>query len=147
MENYFFCKYGGIAPKCSDCKRNHINSEYKTEEIKTWYGPFHNASVTYCEGYIGINEQNKTPTNSDISIEFIKKYQECRKSGISEDVAILAALHDLSDYKDKQWLEKAQKAYVNTYRNSDTSSYVELVLEDSPIKFKETEKVDVIIIK
>lgn len=41
MEAYFYCKYGGIEPICSDCKRNHKNSSYKTEEIKTWFTPIH----------------------------------------------------------------------------------------------------------
>ena len=39
MEAYFYCKYGGIKPICSDCKRNHLNSEYKTSDIKTWFTP------------------------------------------------------------------------------------------------------------
>lgn len=38
-EPYFYCKYGGIIPLCSDCKRNHNNSPFKTEEITTWYAP------------------------------------------------------------------------------------------------------------
>jgi len=36
---YFYCKYGGTMPLCSDCIRNHNNSSFKTEEISTWYDP------------------------------------------------------------------------------------------------------------
>ena len=36
---YFYCKYGGTMPLCSDCIRNHNNSSFKTEEIATWYAP------------------------------------------------------------------------------------------------------------
>ena len=85
--------------------------------------------------------------NADLALEFLKKCQECRNKGVPNDMAILAVLHDLADWKDKEWSEKSQKAYVNTYENYDNTSYVELVIEDSPTKFKEKETVKVIVIK
>ena len=84
--------------------------------------------------------------NADLSLDFLKKCQKCRENGVPNDMAILAALHDIADYKDKEWLEKSQNAYVNTYDNSNGESYVELVIDDSPTKFKEAETVKVIVI-
>lgn len=57
MEPYFYCKYGGIGPICSDCKRNHINSPYKTSDITTWLSPNHiRTNGTGCTDYIPIKE-------------------------------------------------------------------------------------------
>lgn len=55
-KSYFYCKYGGIIPICSDCKRNHNNSSFKTEEIITWFVP--SKSSKYCIDYIQ-QEQSK----------------------------------------------------------------------------------------
>ncbi len=49
-ELYFYCKYGGTIPLCSDCKRNHNNSSFKTEEITTWYAPSN--GTKHCIDYI-----------------------------------------------------------------------------------------------
>lgn len=49
-EPYFYCKYGGTIPLCSDCKRNHSNSSFKTEEITTWYAPSN--GTKHCADYI-----------------------------------------------------------------------------------------------
>lgn len=57
MEPYFYCKYGGIGPICSDCKRNHANSPYKTCDITTWLSPNHiKTNGTGCTDYIPIKE-------------------------------------------------------------------------------------------
>lgn len=61
-EPYFYCKHGGIMPLCSDCKRNHINSSFKAEEITTWYLP--SAGTKRCMDYIQ-QEQPSIPTNID----------------------------------------------------------------------------------
>ena len=50
-EDYFYCKYGGTRPLCSDCKRNHSNSPYTTDDIKTWYCPL-NLGTKQCSDYI-----------------------------------------------------------------------------------------------
>lgn len=55
-EPYFYCKYGGVIPLCSDCKRNHRNSSFKTKEITTWFAP--SKSSKYCIDYIQ-QEQKK----------------------------------------------------------------------------------------
>ena len=47
--------------------------------------------------------------NADLSLEFLKKCQRCRENGVPNDMTILAALHDMADYKDKEWTEKLQK--------------------------------------
>lgn len=49
---FYFCIYGGIAPICSDCSRNHINSVFRTEDISNWYNPDHNSNFKKCYGYI-----------------------------------------------------------------------------------------------
>lgn len=49
-EPYFYCKYGGTMPLCSDCKRNHNNSSFKTKEITTWYAPSN--GTKHCADYI-----------------------------------------------------------------------------------------------
>lgn len=49
-EPYFYCKYGGTMSLCTDCKRNHNNSSFKTEEITTWYAP--SKGTKQCIDYI-----------------------------------------------------------------------------------------------
>lgn len=39
--------------------------------------------------------------NSDLSLGFLKKCQKCRENGVPNDMAILAALQDLADWKDQ----------------------------------------------
>lgn len=39
--------------------------------------------------------------NSDLSLDFLKKCQKCRENGVPNDMAILAALQDLADWKDQ----------------------------------------------
>lgn len=63
VEPYFYCKYGGIMPLCSDCKRNHNNSPFKTEEITTWYAPSN--GTKHCIDYIQ-QEQPKVDLEKEI---------------------------------------------------------------------------------
>lgn len=59
MEAYFYCKYGGIHPICSNCKRNHLNSQYDTKDIKTWLTPTHmKTNGKECTDYIAIEQNN-----------------------------------------------------------------------------------------
>lgn len=51
-EPFFYCKFGGIGPICSDCKRNHINSVFATEEITTWFQPRSFGNGKRCDDYI-----------------------------------------------------------------------------------------------
>lgn len=72
MEQYFYCKYGGIGPICSDCKRNPVNSPYKTCDIATWLNPSYiKTNGTGCTDYIPIKEP--TMVNKQ---EFIEKAVE-----------------------------------------------------------------------
>ena len=57
---YFYCKYGGTIPLCSDCKRNHYNSSFKTEEITTWYAPSNGSK--HCIDYI---QKEQKPVDYD----------------------------------------------------------------------------------
>lgn len=68
MEQYFYCKYSGIGPICSDCKRNPVNSPYKTSNIGTWLNPSIKTDGTGCTDYIPIKEP--TMVNKQ---EFIEK--------------------------------------------------------------------------
>lgn len=47
----------------------------------------------------------------------------------------------------EEMMKDAAEAFVNTYENTDDSNYVEFVTEQSPYKFKETEKCKLIIVK
>ena len=51
---YFYCKYGGTMPKCSDCQRNHSNSNLKTNEISTWFAPTFKGTKK-CSDYIKLD--------------------------------------------------------------------------------------------
>ena len=46
-----------------------------------------------------------------------------------------------------EMMKDAVDAFVNTYENTDVVNYVEFVTEQSPYKFKETDKVKIIIVK
>lgn len=85
--------------------------------------------------------------NKDLSLEFVKKYQECRKKGVPEDCAILAVLHDLAEYKDAQYEHQSVIAHVNTYENVGEESYVEFVVEWPIAKYKEKETVRIMVLE
>ena len=73
MEPYFYCKYSGIGVICSDCKRNPINSPYKTSNIGTWLNPSYiKTNGTGCTDYIPIKEP--TMVNKQEFIEKAKKW-------------------------------------------------------------------------
>lgn len=69
-EPYFYCKYGGTIPLCSDCKRNHSNSSFKTEEITTWYVPSN--GTKHCIDYI---QQEQPEIDLEKFTEKIKTFQ------------------------------------------------------------------------
>lgn len=52
-----------------------------------------------------------------------------------------------AEWQKKQMMKDAVDAFVNTYENTDDSNYVEFVTEQSPYKFKKTEKCKLIIVK
>jgi len=66
-EPYFYCKYSDTMPLCSDCKRNHNNSPFKTEEITTWYAPSN--GTKRCIDYI---QQEQPEVDLEKEIELIK---------------------------------------------------------------------------
>lgn len=39
--------------------------------------------------------------NKELSLEFVKEYKKCRESGVPEEIAVLAVLDDLADWKDQ----------------------------------------------
>lgn len=73
-------------------------------------------------------------------MEFLKKCQKCRESGVPNDMAILAALQDLADWKDAHpskdmvrvddvynWIEQHASEYVgrSEYMASDFRKFME----------------------
>ena len=64
-EPFYYCTYGGIAPICSDCSRNHINSVFRTEDIENWYNPDHNAKFSVCYGYVKTKSYETTTNQSE----------------------------------------------------------------------------------
>lgn len=64
--------------------------------------------------------------NSDLSLEFLKKCQKCRENGVPNDMAILAALQDLADYKDqhpKKGFWDEQKVITWLQDNADSYTW------------------------
>lgn len=74
-EPYFYCKYGGIISLCSDCKRNHCNSSFKTEEITTWYDPSN--SNKQCIDYI----QQKPTWSEEDDLNLNQAIHVCHQYG------------------------------------------------------------------
>ena len=62
---------------------------------------------------------------------------------LAEDHAMLAGMNRMKE----EMMKDAVEAFVNIYENTDDSNYVEFVTEQSPYKFKETEKCKIIIVK
>lgn len=92
MEPYFYCKYGGIGPICSDCKRNHANSPYKTCDITTWLSPNHiKTNGRGCTDYIPIKEPNMVNKQ-----EFIEKACKWMKENI--DLVAMDTVNARSGY-------------------------------------------------
>ena len=50
ISEYFYCKYGGCIPLCSDCERNHNNSHFNTEDIENWFVP--QKGTKQCKDYM-----------------------------------------------------------------------------------------------
>jgi len=74
-EPYFYCKYGGTTPLCSDCKRNHINSPFKTEEITTWYIP--TKGTKQCTDYIACLEkqvESQSIEGTFVNVDDVREY-------------------------------------------------------------------------
>lgn len=92
MEQYFYCKYGGIGPICSDCKRNPVNSPYKPSTIGTWLLPNHiKTNGSGCTDYIPIKES--TMVNKQ---EFIEKTLKWLKSHIKLEIVAYSDVWDTS---------------------------------------------------
>lgn len=105
MEPYFYCTYGGIRPICSDCKRNHINSPYKTSDITTWLSPSYvKIDGTTCSDYISIKES--TMVNKQ---EFIEKAKEWLNMNII-DYIVEGSREGISLEDKKQLIEDFSKA-------------------------------------
>lgn len=86
------------------------------------------------------NEKLQSMNNADLAMEFLKKCQKCRENGVPNDMAILAALHDLADWKDahpskglvrvedaSDWIDEHFDEYIgrSDYMASDFRKYLE----------------------
>lgn len=71
------------------------------------------------------DEKLESMNNGDLAMEFLKTCQKCRETGVPNDMAILAALHDLADWKDahpskgvvmvedvSNWIEEHASDYI-----------------------------------
>lgn len=105
MEQYFYCKYGGIGPICSDCKRNHANSPYKTSNIGTWINPSIKTDGTGCTDYIPIKES--TMVNKQ---EFIEKACEVLDS--------MLYMRDCGDYDCVATAYDDVEDFINEFKKS-----------------------------
>lgn len=72
-EPFFYCKCAGIMPVCSDCKRNLLNSSFKTEDVQNWLDPA-NRGTKQCGAHIPMNESEK-PMQEGLEEEY-KDYVE-----------------------------------------------------------------------
>lgn len=85
------------------------------------------------------DEKLQSMNNGDLVMEFLKKCQKCRETGVPNDMAILAALHDLADWKDAHpskdmvrvedaynWIEQHASDYVgrSEYMASDFREFM-----------------------
>ena len=75
-EPFFYCKYGGIMPKCSDCKRNHSNSKYKTEDIENWFSPSERGTKQ-CSEYIPLQKSEKPMNQDGLEKEIDRVWKQC----------------------------------------------------------------------
>lgn len=76
---YFYCKYEGVMPLCSDCKRNHLNSKYETEEIETWMVPALRCTKR-CFSYIQQKPIRWSEEDEIILNKIIQDYKAASKS-------------------------------------------------------------------
>jgi predicted metal-dependent hydrolase len=121
------------------CKKGAEWQKQKDEEL------FSKDTWTYIEeNYPNITEEEKLRLY-DISIKSRLAGAETFKKHMKETLQTEyeKGLFDMRE----EMMKDAVDAFVNTYENSDDSNYVEFVTEQSPYKFKETEKCKIIIVK
>lgn len=106
MKQYFYCEYDGIGPICSDCKRNHANSPYKTSDITTWLSPNHiKTNGSGCTDYVPINEPIMVNKQ-----EFIEKACEVLNS--------MLYMRDYLDYDCVATTHNTVEEFINEFKKS-----------------------------
>ena len=71
---YFYCKYGGILPTCSDCKRNLLNSRISKEQVQGWLSP--DTHSKRCNSKIQLEEKSEKPMAPELTDEQLDKEVE-----------------------------------------------------------------------
>lgn len=69
--------------------------------------------------------------NSDLSLDFLKECQKCRENGVPNDMAILAALQDLADWKDQHprkglWDSEKVISFLKEHATVENSSNINI---------------------
>lgn len=93
-----------------------------------------------------VDSLSEEPASEDLDYLVISLEETIGTSPHSREV-IKEHLQKAAEWQKKQMMKDAVDAFVNTYENTDDSNYVEFVTEQSPHKFKETEKCKLIIVK
>ena len=70
-DGYFFCKFGGMLPKCADCARNHANSPYTVTEIDAWMRPG-TLGTKQCSDYIRKDESELDNPGTEFELNDVK---------------------------------------------------------------------------
>ncbi len=97
-----------------------------------------------------INSLPEEPASEDLEEE-IDRFEDWINNFNQSDYPTSYTVRDIArhfaEWQKQQMMKDAVDAFVNTYENTDDSNYVEFVTEQSPYKFKETEKCKIIIVK
>ena len=114
-------------------------AEWQKEKHKTQYGFL---NLKDCKD--AYNEWKSTQDNPSAALAWVRAC-EWQKQQMKET---LQTEYEKGRFDMREEMMKdAVDAFVNTYENTDDSNYVEFVTEQSPYKFKETEKCKLIIVK
>lgn len=118
-----------------------LPEEPASEDLKKEISKWRNHYLSVLDNNLRIDLRDIEVTANHFAEWQKKKDQETIE--LAEDHAMLAGMNRMKE----EMMKDAVDAFVNTYENTDDSNYVEFVTEQSPYKFKETEKCKLIIVK
>lgn len=117
------------------------------EQQKMWRKEIENAVINGGEMGLELADDKRYD-----KIEISKDLEEAaNKFGIRQGVELkpfaIKFFKAGAEWQKQQIMKDAVDVFVNTYENTNDGNYVEFVTEQSPYKFKETEKCKIIIVK
>ena len=123
-EPFFYCKYGGTIPKCSDCKRNHSNSKYKTEEIHNWYSP-EMRGTRMCSCYVPIEKSSNDLEEAADGYERKHTYQRYDGGGLTPeyDATLAEAFIAGAKWQKEQMMKEAVEGTM--YEQPDGTTFLD----------------------